>query len=141
MTTSSSIPSPRVPIEIGAQLRLRSPEPKALCAQQSLPEQRPDQLAFQHAPDAVEGGEDRGEDIGRLGRGLLVILPGLAGLVLLRLFGRGGAQELVDRMLRQARLLLLGLFLRRMGRRLRSEEHTSELQSLMRISYAVFCLK
>src|SRR3546814_1281975 len=27
------------------------------------------------------------------------------------------------------------------GRGLRSEEHTSELQSLMRISYAVFCLK
>src|SRR3546814_1482130 len=25
--------------------------------------------------------------------------------------------------------------------RVRSEEHTSELQSLMRISYAVFCLK
>src|SRR3546814_7881516 len=30
----------------------------------------------------------------------------------------------------------------RRGRKLyRSEEHTSELQSLMRISYAVFCLK
>src|SRR3546814_9749697 len=27
------------------------------------------------------------------------------------------------------------------SRRIRSEEHTSELQSLMRISYAVFCLK
>src|SRR3546814_6617987 len=27
------------------------------------------------------------------------------------------------------------------GQILRSEEHTSELQSLMRISYAVFCLK
>src|SRR3546814_3653659 len=27
------------------------------------------------------------------------------------------------------------------GYGLRSEEHTSELQSLMRISYAVFCLK
>src|SRR3546814_9544536 len=27
------------------------------------------------------------------------------------------------------------------GQLLRSEEHTSELQSLMRISYAVFCLK
>src|SRR3546814_13344305 len=27
------------------------------------------------------------------------------------------------------------------GERQRSEEHTSELQSLMRISYAVFCLK
>src|SRR3546814_10004045 len=33
-----------------------------------------------------------------------------------------------------ARALLRGLLLR-------SEEHTSELQSLMRISYAVFCLK
>src|SRR3546814_2175537 len=27
------------------------------------------------------------------------------------------------------------------SRKIRSEEHTSELQSLMRISYAVFCLK
>src|SRR3546814_3748405 len=27
------------------------------------------------------------------------------------------------------------------GKPIRSEEHTSELQSLMRISYAVFCLK
>src|SRR3546814_3183254 len=30
---------------------------------------------------------------------------------------------------------------RRPDRGMRSEEHTSELQSLMRISYAVFCLK
>src|SRR3546814_2767950 len=29
----------------------------------------------------------------------------------------------------------------RKDREIRSEEHTSELQSLMRISYAVFCLK
>src|SRR3546814_8972558 len=37
---------------------------------------------------------------------------------------------------RELRLVLVG------ERRLfRSEEHTSELQSLMRISYAVFCLK
>src|SRR3546814_10041803 len=28
-----------------------------------------------------------------------------------------------------------------LAKHLRSEEHTSELQSLMRISYAVFCLK
>src|SRR3546814_9794524 len=40
-----------------------------------------------------------------------------------------------------------GVWSRRLSRRrhvrslLRSEEHTSELQSLMRISYAVFCLK
>src|SRR3546814_2877771 len=41
---------------------------------------------------------------------------------------------------------LVGLFLRLVFEfadieELRSEEHTSELQSLMRISYAVFCLK
>src|SRR3546814_20104771 len=34
----------------------------------------------------------------------------------------------------------LGLIIVDAGRK-RSEEHTSELQSLMRISYAVFCLK
>src|SRR3546814_2134209 len=32
-------------------------------------------------------------------------------------------------------------FTQALHRKLRSEEHTSELQSLMRISYAVFCLK
>src|SRR3546814_5883829 len=32
-------------------------------------------------------------------------------------------------------------YLPEMHREARSEEHTSELQSLMRISYAVFCLK
>src|SRR3546814_1817591 len=48
---------------------------------------------------------------------------------------------------RDAHLLLVGLGLRLHRhlddrlRELRSEEHTSELQSLMRISYAVFCLK
>src|SRR3546814_10255434 len=32
-------------------------------------------------------------------------------------------------------------YVRRLGLNYRSEEHTSELQSLMRTSYAVFCLK
>src|SRR3546814_17961022 len=41
-----------------------------------------------------------------------------------------------ERMLRRLRFDLYGRILR-----FRSEEHTSELQSLMRISYAVFCLK
>src|SRR3546814_8136849 len=40
---------------------------------------------------------------------------------------------------------LLDILIRAFGDKLlaevRSEEHTSELQSLMRISYAVFCLK
>src|SRR3546814_3643436 len=38
------------------------------------------------------------------------------------------------------RLVLAQRLVRRLCTR-RSEEHTSELQSLMRISYAVFCLK
>src|SRR3546814_635203 len=46
----------------------------------------------------------------------------------------GYAPEEVPVALVQAMLLLI-------GHSFRSEEHTSELQSLMRISYAVFCLK
>src|SRR3546814_8702156 len=51
---------------------------------------------------------------------------------------RGGVAVIRDR--RRGRLRLC---LARKGsqQRKRSEEHTSELQSLMRISYAVFCLK
>src|SRR3546814_4610507 len=41
----------------------------------------------------------------------------------------------VKAMTRMCRAVLPGMLARR------SEEHTSELQSLMRISYAVFCLK
>src|SRR3546814_4501384 len=41
----------------------------------------------------------------------------------------------------KALLCFQGLTDRRITAGLRSEEHTSELQSLMRISYAVFCLK
>src|SRR3546814_4783183 len=56
--------------------------------------------------------------------------------------GVGGDQVLADAfgaVLQQAEgdILLQG---RAVGGRGRSEEHTSELQSLMRISYAVFCL-
>src|SRR3546814_2333925 len=43
------------------------------------------------------------------------------------------------RSVRHERILLC--LARNAPARLRSEEHTSELQSLMRISYAVFCLK
>src|SRR3546814_10243960 len=38
-------------------------------------------------------------------------------------------------------LRLVAIRVIRKAERHRSEEHTSELQSLMRISYAVFCLK
>src|SRR3546814_11432093 len=48
-----------------------------------------------------------------------------------RLYGRFGQAAAADRIVVQ----VFG------ADRLRSEEHTSELQSLMHISYAVFCLK
>src|SRR3546814_8898395 len=65
-----------------------------------------------------------------------------AGAVLL--VQRGRARQ-VRRVVRAARHRIR--LQQRLGQRarlafdLRSEEHTSELQSLMRISYAVFCLK
>src|SRR3546814_3887313 len=55
--------------------------------------------------------------------------------------GRYRRAQLVDQVAhrRLQRTALAGRQRQRPG--LRSEEHTSELQSLMRISYAVFCLK
>src|SRR3546814_14554021 len=48
-----------------------------------------------------------------------------------------------DRTVRSSRINEVRTTARERGqaRAMRSEEHTSELQSLMRISYAVFCLK
>src|SRR3546814_1036270 len=54
---------------------------------------------------------------------------------------RDGREEGVDRRLPLGRHQRLLRFVRGIEIRWRSEEHTSELQSLMRISYAVFCLK
>src|SRR3546814_7514243 len=53
---------------------------------------------------------------------------------LLQLLPAGGARNALD-------AALWDLEARQSGMRVRSEEHTSELQSLMRSSYAVFCLK
>src|SRR3546814_3168861 len=58
----------------------------------------------------------------------------------------GGARGLGLEMVRGlaaagATVYLHGRDLTQMTDAIRSEEHTSELQSLMRISYAVFCLK
>src|SRR3546814_6963315 len=57
----------------------------------------------------------------------LILAGTFGGEMLFRHFG--------TRAYRQVALLTL------IGTALRSEEHTSEIQSLMRISYAVFCLK
>src|SRR3546814_422150 len=56
-----------------------------------------------------------------------------------RIHGLAGSKAQLDATVEQA-LRKAGLW-DEVKDRLRSEEHTSELQSLMRISYAVFCLK
>src|SRR3546814_5701633 len=64
-------------------------------------------------------------------------------------FGTSGARGLVDDLSDEACAAFVLAFVSVAGQRFafgriavgRSEEHTSELQSLMRISYAVFCLK
>src|SRR3546814_2716286 len=60
---------------------------------------------------------------------------------ILRGIYRGAAIDEVAGQLDVILALNLRLSGRRYGQQRRSEEHTSELQSLMRISYAVFCLK
>src|SRR3546814_3935808 len=52
-----------------------------------------------------------------------------------------GVQDAVMRRLRRGHYRIDGELDLHGHNRDRSEEHTSELQSLMRISYAVFCLK
>src|SRR3546814_9290070 len=75
-----------------------------------------------------------------------------ASLVLTALYGRLKFQALKRAVFRtmetSASIMFLigaanffGAVFARMGSGRRSEEHTSELQSLMRISYAVLCLK
>src|SRR3546814_4417146 len=63
----------------------------------------------------------RARDLGNIGLVKQVHLPG---------------KQLLHILLRQTHQ-----FKEYSDRKFRSEEHTSELQSLMRISYAVFCLK
>src|SRR3546814_12567914 len=78
------------------------------------------------------GGADVGQEhreIGIIDRPAFVIGPyrDAAGIVAVDIFGAEGP----DQAAAQALFVIEE----------RSEEHTSELQSLMRISYAVFCLK
>src|SRR3546814_9133593 len=63
-----------------------------------------------------------------------------------RTFGKGSVQTLLPLSNTTALRLTTARYYTPSGRSvqeggIRSEEHTSELQSLMRISYAVFCLK
>src|SRR3546814_7173110 len=74
------------------------------------------------------------------GRFPVAIMVAIAMAARLALPGNG--PELLRHLLTVLRLLaFLCLLTGALGGKPRSEEHTSELQSLMRISYAVFCLK
>src|SRR3546814_7684138 len=74
-----------------------------------------------------------GEQPRHLARALQVALR-VRGETCARLGERGSFPHAGDDVVKRA---LVGASIER----IRSEEHTSELQSLMRISYAVFCLK
>src|SRR3546814_1621891 len=99
----------------------------------NVPHQR-DALPAVDADLVMDAERQPGEPGGHCGAGLAVqrhvhgVAPPVIGIL------RGAAQVVVQLGLQQRGPdQLLGAF--------RSEEHTSELQSLMRISYAVFCLK
>src|SRR3546814_8705128 len=91
-------------------------------------------------------------DIRSLGRigwrtlGYTIGLSGIAvvlGLVMVDVFkpGAGVDPDLAAELLSEGAERAQAIVRDSQGQASRSEEHTSELQSLMRISYAVFCLK
>src|SRR3546814_10692423 len=92
-------------------------------------------VAFTEGQDMLPRAPRLRLEAGRLsGSKPAVVAGGIAdGAVVLALGADGPVLALVDLSQRGVSRTLLETF--------RSEEHTSELQSLMRISYAVFCLK
>src|SRR3546814_7289367 len=104
-------------------------------------------LEFGHAVAVARGDEeslverDPGVDLGRDGEEL--VLPGQVDLVEHQIFLLGPVRDAFEDALDAPRQLRGSVDHDedRLGLLERSEEHTSELQSLMRISYAVFCLK
>src|SRR3546814_2540950 len=70
-------------------------------------------------------GAPSGEPLGEIGAGLGEVAPVVEPAQFLQAVVVGLPWQVIERVPQEVR----------------SEEHTSELQSLMRISYAVFCLK
>src|SRR3546814_6136288 len=65
----------------------------------------------------------------------------IAGIIAVALAGLGFAFAEGGGFMKKILGIVFGLAIAFSASTFRSEEHTSELQSLMRISYAVFCLK
>src|SRR3546814_3575841 len=72
-------------------------------------------------------------------RGVLINITGGMDLTLFEV--DEAANRIRDEVDPEANIIFGSTFDPALDGRMRSEEHTSELQSLMRISYAVFCLK
>src|SRR3546814_10330998 len=99
---------------------------------------------------SVEDARDLAEDLGAIGRvGDDMIMQQRFGgqqdgkfaqWMMNQFFTRTGLHQFTEAT-RVASTRIGQVFLRRLAMDVRSEEHTSELQSLMRISYAVFCWK
>src|SRR3546814_4081599 len=78
---------------------------------------------------------------GTLLPGTTLFRAGTDRLLLRRLTHMGGPTTSPSLQLLPVSLRCANAFVQEHHRHHRSEEHTSELQSLLRISYAVFCLK
>src|SRR3546814_5230786 len=85
------------------------------------------------AVDPVMGNADDAAPVDGIGGGWRIELHGSGPLLTVERGKGAGGQLLLEGIVRGGP--------RAAERSVRSEEHTSELQSLMRISYAVFCLK
>src|SRR3546814_5217720 len=85
--------------------------------------------------DLHRKGTKTGRPFDRVGQDQMDMAPAFGHAAMLRPKGSDGQRERVEGG------AISALFLGKFGGNARSEEHTSELQSLMRISYAVFCLK
>src|SRR3546814_4987542 len=81
--------------------------------------------------------------LGRVDRGMAVVgdPPARGRVAAGAVLAEQAQVRVADRMATRAVERRLGRHGERSGKHRRSEEHTSELQSLMRTSYAVFCLK
>src|SRR3546814_1754503 len=105
-----------------------------------------DQLAGGRAPDVEAGASVNRRRQSTNGSLPIASIPGMEATQTIYDVGFDAAWELDlfganRRALEGATARLHATGIEAEGVRMRSEEHTSELQSLMRISYAVFCLK